>query len=208
MNFLLYLQPAGLAVDTVALPKAEGLDPPSYREEKSDEDTYVAAGRASSPAAEAMLNGTESDDGMHTDLSISSSKTMSLVNENGTTEIETPHGSVTGSNGFILTKEQQQQDVSAAVTPGSGVSPLRTNRLPLGSLTGGQTAKPLIASASGCAQSSGALRTVPSTGNMLGQGTSDSKNGFASSPVIIPPPVTVHRARKTMSRPAVSPAQK
>ncbi|XP_047228694.1 histone-lysine N-methyltransferase EHMT1 isoform X3 [Girardinichthys multiradiatus] len=200
--------PAGLAVDTVALPKAEGLDPPHYREEKSDEDTYVAAGRASPPAAEAMLNGTESDDGMHTDLSISSSKTMSLVNENGTTEIETPHGSVTGSNGFILTKEQQQQDVSAAVTPGSGVSPLRTNRLPLGSLTGGQTAKPLIASASGCAQSSGALRTVPSTGNMLGQGTSDSKNGFASSPVIIPPPVTVHRARKTMSRPAVSPAQK
>ncbi|XP_015228677.1 PREDICTED: histone-lysine N-methyltransferase EHMT1 isoform X3 [Cyprinodon variegatus] len=201
-------EPAGLAVDNVAPPKKEGLDHLSYREEKSDKDKDVAAGHGSPPAAEAMLNGAESDNGRHTDLTISSTKALPLVNENGSAEAETPHGSVTGSNGFILDKEQQQQDTNAAVTPDSGASPLRTNRLPSGSPTGGQTAKPLLTSASGCAQSSGALRTAPSTGNLSGQGTSDSKNGFASSSVTIPPPVTVHRARKTMSRPAVSPAQK
>ncbi|XP_035995927.1 histone-lysine N-methyltransferase EHMT1 isoform X2 [Fundulus heteroclitus] len=198
-------EPAGLAVDNAAPPKKEGLDPPSCREEKSDKDKDVVLGRASPPAAEAMLNGTESDDGRHTDLTISSSKTVPLVNENGTTGMETPHASVTGSNGFILAKEQQQQQEDGDA---AGVSPLRTNRLPSGSPAGGQAAKTLVAPASGCVQSSGALRTAPSTGNMLDQGTSDSKNGLDSSPVTIPPPVTVHRARKTMSRPAVSPAQK
>uniref|UniRef100_A0A3B5PZM9 EHMT1/2 cysteine-rich region domain-containing protein n=1 Tax=Xiphophorus maculatus TaxID=8083 RepID=A0A3B5PZM9_XIPMA len=167
-----------------------------------DKDVASAAGRASPAAAEAiMLNGAESEDGSrHADLAVSGIKTA--VNENGTAETETPHGSVTGSNGFILAKEQQQDGDAA---PASGVSsPLRTNRLPSGgSPSGGQTAKPLNATAAvaGCAQSSGALRTDPGTGNML-----DAKNGFASSPVTIPPPVTVHRARKTMSRPAVSPA--
>lgn len=231
MDFLLRLQPAGLAVDNVAPPKKEGLDPPKHGEEKSgqspdqnperfrfgsgwfdrifllpasdeDGDVASAAGLASPAAAEAiMLNGMDSDDGSrHADLTVSAVKMA--VNENGTAETETPHGSVTGSNGFILAKEQQQDGDAA---PASGASsPLRTNRLPSGSPPGGQTAKPLNATAAaGCAQSSGALRTAPGTGNM-----SDAKNGFASSPVTIPPPVTVHRARKTMSRPAVSPAQK
>ncbi|XP_016518287.1 histone-lysine N-methyltransferase EHMT1 isoform X2 [Poecilia formosa] len=199
-------EPAGLAVDNVAPPKKEGLDPPKHGEEKSGEDTDVAsaAGRSSPAAAEAiMLNGTDSDDGSrHADLTVSGIK--AALNENGTAETETPHGSVTGSNGFILAKEQQQ-DGGDAAAPASGVSsPLRTSRLPSGSPPGGQTAKPLGASAAaGCAQSSGALRTAPGTGSM-----SDTKNGFASSPVTIPPSVTVHRARKTMSRPAVSPAQK
>uniref|UniRef100_A0A8D3CCI8 Euchromatic histone-lysine N-methyltransferase 1b n=1 Tax=Scophthalmus maximus TaxID=52904 RepID=A0A8D3CCI8_SCOMX len=67
------------------------------------------------------------------------------------------------------------------------------------------TVKPVPASASsGGAQTSGALRTDPSTGTTLGQGVSDTKNGTAPSQA----PVTIHRARKTMSRPAVSPAQK
>uniref|UniRef100_A0A669DRG7 Euchromatic histone-lysine N-methyltransferase 1b n=1 Tax=Oreochromis niloticus TaxID=8128 RepID=A0A669DRG7_ORENI len=144
-----------------------------------------------------MLNGTESDDTSHKDLTTGNNKTVLLLNENGTSDTEPPHGSVTGSNGFILTKQQEQD-----------VSPHRTNWLPSGSPTGGHAAKTLPASASGSAQSPGALRTAPSTGTKPGQGTRDTKNGTSLSPSPVPAPVTVHRARKTMSRPAVSPAQK
>ncbi|XP_034565475.1 histone-lysine N-methyltransferase EHMT1 isoform X2 [Notolabrus celidotus] len=146
-----------------------------------------------------MLNGTEHDDMRHkspTRGSTTGNKTLLL--ENGMLDSEPPHGSVTGSNGLILTKQQQQQQEG-------GSSPHRTNWSPLGSVTGGHMAKP---SASGYAQSSGALRTDPSAGTTSGQGTSDTKNGTASPPVPAPAPVTIHRARKTMSRPAVSPAQK
>lgn len=173
-------------------------------------DKQVAARLASSPAAEAMLNGIECDDMRHKSPTHGSetgnNKTLLLVNENGTSDTEPPHGSVTGSNGFILTK--QQQESSSVATPALGVSPHRTNWLPSGSPAGGHATKPIPASASGCAQSSGALRTDPSTGTTLGQGTPDTKNDTASSPVPAPATVTIHRARKTMSRPAVSPAQK
>ncbi|XP_040915268.1 histone-lysine N-methyltransferase EHMT1 [Toxotes jaculatrix] len=209
-------EPAGLAkgsVDKGASAKKEGLDPASNGEEKSDGDKEVAARLASSPAAEAMLNGTECDDTRHKSPSngsaTGSNKTLLLVNENGMPDMEPPHGSVTGSNGFILTKQKQQpQEGGSAVTPGLGVSSHRTNWLPSGTSTGGYTVKSLPASASGCVQTSGALRTDPSTGSTLGQGVSDTKNGTAPSPAPAPAPVTIHRARKTMSRPAVSPAQK
>ncbi|XP_040013282.1 histone-lysine N-methyltransferase EHMT1 [Xiphias gladius] len=211
-------EPAGLAkgsVDKGASAKKEGLDPASNGEEKSDGGKEVAARLASSPAAEVMLNGTECDDTRHKSptygSATGSNKTLLLVNENGIPDMEPPHGSVTGSNGFIFTKQQQQQqqqDGSSAVTPGLGVSPHRTNWLPSGTSTGVHMVKPLPASASGCAQTSGALRTDPSTGTTLGQGISDTKNGTAPSPAPTPAPVTIHRARKTMSRPAVSPAQK
>lgn len=152
-----------------------------------------------------MFNGTECDEMRHKSPTLSSAtvsnKTLLLVNENGVPDTELPHGSVTGSNGFILTK--QQQEGGSAATP--GVSPHRTNWLPSGSPTGGHTAKPLPASGSGFAHSSGVLRTEKnSTETTFGQGTSDTKNGTATSPA----PVMIHRARKTMSRPAVSPAQK
>ncbi|XP_047426015.1 histone-lysine N-methyltransferase EHMT1 isoform X2 [Mugil cephalus] len=202
-------EPAGLAkgsVDKGASTKKEGPDPTSNGEEKSDGDKEVAARRACSPSAEAMLNGTECDDTRHKSLTTGNNKTAQLVNENGMSDTELPHGSVTGSNGFLLTK--QQQDGSAAATPGLGVSPHRANWLPSGSSSGGHTTKPRPASPSGCAQTSGALRTARSTGNTSGQGTSDTKNGTVSSPALASAPVTVHRARKTMSRPAVSPAQK
>uniref|UniRef100_A0A7N6A1W0 Euchromatic histone-lysine N-methyltransferase 1b n=1 Tax=Anabas testudineus TaxID=64144 RepID=A0A7N6A1W0_ANATE len=158
--------------------KKEGLDSASSGEEKSGN--------------KAMFNGTECDDMRHKSpthgSATGSNKTLLLVNENGIPDTELPHGSVTGSNGFILTKQQQ------------------TNWLPSGSPTGGHTAKHLPASTSGFAQSSGVLRTEkhPSTETKSGQGTSDTKNGTATSPA----PVMIHRARKTMSRPAVSPAQK
>uniref|UniRef100_A0A8C2ZT39 Euchromatic histone-lysine N-methyltransferase 1b n=1 Tax=Cyclopterus lumpus TaxID=8103 RepID=A0A8C2ZT39_CYCLU len=148
-----------------------------------------------------MLNGTECDTTRHKSpthgsAAANNNKTLLLLNENGTSNVEPPHGSVTGSNGFILTKQQQQQQQQ------------QTNWLPSGSPTGGHAAKSPPASASGCAQSSAALRTDPSTGTMSGQETPDTKNGTASSPAPPPAPVTIHRARKTMSRPAVSPAQK
>uniref|UniRef100_A0AAQ4RYA9 Euchromatic histone-lysine N-methyltransferase 1b n=1 Tax=Gasterosteus aculeatus aculeatus TaxID=481459 RepID=A0AAQ4RYA9_GASAC len=171
-------------------------------ERDGDVDKDVAARLSSSPPAEAMLNGTECDAAWRRSSptrgsATSNNKTFLLLNENGALDAEPPHGSVTGSNGFILTKQQQDE-----------VSPHRTNWLPSGSPTGTHTTKSSPASASGCAQSSGTLRTDPSTGTTSGQETSDTKNGTASSPVPVPAAVTIHRARKTMSRPAVTPAQK
>lgn len=157
-----------------------------------------------------MLNGTECDDVRHkspTHASETDNKTKLLVNENGMSDTEPPHGSVMGSNGFILTKQQQQESSSAA-KPALGVSPHRTNWLPLGTGTGRHAAKSGPSPASGCAQSSGALRTDPNTGTMAGQVSPDTKNGTPSSPAPAQATITIHRARKTMSRPAVSPAQK
>uniref|UniRef100_A0A8D3ATY6 Euchromatic histone-lysine N-methyltransferase 1b n=1 Tax=Scophthalmus maximus TaxID=52904 RepID=A0A8D3ATY6_SCOMX len=174
-------------------------------------DKDVAARLASSPAAEVMLNGVERDDTRHKSPARGSAtggnKTLPPLNENGLLDMEPLHGSVTGSNGFVLTKQQQQEvGGGSAAMPGLGLSPHRTNWLPSGTSTGDtHTVKPVPASASsGGAQTSGALRTDPSTGTTLGQGVSDTKNGTAPSQA----PVTIHRARKTMSRPAVSPAQK
>ncbi|AWP14950.1 putative histone-lysine N-methyltransferase EHMT1 [Scophthalmus maximus] len=207
-------EPAGLAkgsVDKGSAAKKDGLDPASNGEEKSDGDKDVAARLASSPAAEVMLNGVERDDTRHKSPARGSAtggnKTLPPLNENGLLDMEPLHGSVTGSNGFVLTKQQQQEvGGGSAAMPGLGLSPHRTNWLPSGTSTGDtHTVKPVPASASsGGAQTSGALRTDPSTGTTLGQGVSDTKNGTAPSQA----PVTIHRARKTMSRPAVSPAQK
>ncbi|KAF7646526.1 hypothetical protein LDENG_00186760, partial [Lucifuga dentata] len=204
--------PTGLAkgdVDKGTSAKKEGIESSSKREEKADGEKDAEARLGPSPGAEAMLNGTDSDDMKHKSPTCGSSagnKTLPLVNENGMSENEPPHGSVTGSNGFVLTK--QQQDCCSAAMAGLGVSPHRTNWLPSGSATGGHSAKSHPASTSGYTQSAGALRIDPDTGTTLGQGTSDTKNGTAPSPSPTPPPVTIHRARKTMSRPAVSPAQK
>lgn len=162
----------------------------------------------SPPGTEAMLNGNEFDDTRHKNLTISNNKTALLVNENGMSDTEPPHGSVTGSNGFILAKQQQQDGSAAAVNPASGVSPHRTSWSPLGQAGGGPIAKPAPTALSGCGRDPGALRTATGTGTTTGQGTSDIKNGTVSSPTSPSGPATVHRARKTMSRPAVSPAQK
>uniref|UniRef100_A0A1A8R8U2 Euchromatic histone-lysine N-methyltransferase 1b n=1 Tax=Nothobranchius rachovii TaxID=451742 RepID=A0A1A8R8U2_9TELE len=193
-------EPAGLAVDEVASSEVEGLDPLRDEEEKSDGDKELAARLASPLAAEVMLNGTEGDITTHKNLLTGHNKTVLLVNENGTSDTEPPHGSVTGSNGFLLTMPLQQQEATASL--GSGESPHRTNRFPSGSPTGELIAKPVPDS--GSVLSSGALRTAPVTGTTLGQGAPDTING----PVPTTAPIAVHRARKTMSRPAVSPAQK
>ncbi|XP_068609355.1 uncharacterized protein, partial [Brachionichthys hirsutus] len=202
-------QPAGLAkgsVDQGASAKKEQLNPEDGSEGKTDGDREVAARLASSLSPETMLNGTEGDDIRHKSPSHDSAtgrRTVPLVNENGTSAAEPPHGSVTGSNGLVLTKH----DSSSVSTPGLGGAPHRTNWLPLGSPSGEHAIKPLLASVES-AQSSGALRTDLSTETRSGQGTADIKNGTASPPLSAPGTITVHRARKTMSRPAVSPAQK
>lgn len=158
----------------------------------------------SSPTAEALLNGTECDDIRHAIPKHSSetNKTLLLVNENGAVDTEPPHGSVTGSNGLILTKLPQEGN--STTTNVMGVSPHRTNWSPSGSAAGGHVANHF----SGCAQSSGARRTDHGTGNTSGQGAPDPKNCTSLSPATTRATITVHRARKTMSRPAVSPAQK
>lgn len=157
-----------------------------------------------SPAAEALPNGTECD-GMRNDIpkhSSETNKTLQLVNENGAVDTEPPHGSVTGSNGLVLTK--LLQDGNSAATTVMGVSPHRTNWSPSGSAAGGHTAN----HTSGCAQSSEARRTDHGAGNTSGQVAPDTKNCTSLSTASTRATITIHRARKTMSRPAVSPAQK
>ncbi|XP_029940545.1 histone-lysine N-methyltransferase EHMT1 [Salarias fasciatus] len=220
-------EPAALARSSTegASAKKDGLNAASNGEENSDGGKEVAARLALSPsAAEATLNGTDCQDTRHKSPTAPANRTALLVNENGTSDSEPPHGSVTGSNGFILTKQQQQEEEEddddeeeedeeeegSGTAAGVGVSsPHRTNCLSPGSPTGAKAAKPPPPAATpGCTQSPGALRTAPGTGTASGRGTPDTKNGGVSSPLPAPSPVTIHRARKTMSRPAVSPAQK
>ncbi|XP_053705235.1 histone-lysine N-methyltransferase EHMT1 isoform X3 [Synchiropus splendidus] len=197
-------EPAGLAKGSIhkgASTIKEGLEATG----NGESDDEATARHASSPVVVTMLNGSESVDtrsrspilGSNTD----NTKTLLLVNENGTSEIDTPHGSVTGSNGFILIKPQQEGGVST--TPSLAVSPHRTNWMPSGSPTGKDKAKPHLKALP--ADTQDGSRTDPETG-ILSEGFPDSKNG--PSPSLAPIPATVHRARKTMSRPAVSPAQK
>uniref|UniRef100_A0A667YQ51 Euchromatic histone-lysine N-methyltransferase 1b n=1 Tax=Myripristis murdjan TaxID=586833 RepID=A0A667YQ51_9TELE len=181
--------------------RKEGMD-------SANDNKEAAARLASSPRAEAVLNGTEFDDIRHkspTHSSSAGSNTSLLVNENGMLETEPPHGSVTGSNGLILSKKQQEGGSPAT---GLGVAPHRTNWLPSRSTSVKFAPKSVPSLTSSHAQSLDVLRTDSSAGTTSGQGTSDTKNGTAPSPAPTPPPVTIHRARKTMSRPAVSAAQK
>lgn len=112
--------------------------------------------------------------------------------ENGLLETELPHGSTVGSNGYILSK-QQEDTVS---------SPHRTNWSPVGGSTLGQGTKN-ISSAPFTLQSpdhaSPNTDTSPGPMQTERRAEKETKNGIVSN---TPPPVTIHRARKTMSRPA------
>nr|XP_061836747.1 histone-lysine N-methyltransferase EHMT1 isoform X2 [Nerophis lumbriciformis] len=154
-----------------------------------------------SPVAETIVNGGESISPTHSSAT-GHNKTLSLVNENGMSDTEVPHGSVTGSNGFILTKPQQEDGSET-----TAMSPHRTNRSPSSSSTGENMTKAPSPSDPGSAQTLGTLRTDPMMGTMLGKETIDSKNGAAPT-TTSSAPITIHRARKTMSRPAVSLEQK
>ncbi|XP_051907028.1 histone-lysine N-methyltransferase EHMT1-like isoform X2 [Hippocampus zosterae] len=164
---------------------------------------------ASSPVTEPMLNGTECDDARHNSPTYVSTTgrgaELASVNENGTSDMETPHGSVTGSNGFILIKPQQED--SSEATPDRANSPHRTNRPPSNTSTGVHLTKSPPSSPCGSPQTLGALRTDPSTGTTTGLETIDSKNGTAATSTASTT-IMIHRARKTMSRPAVTLEQK
>ncbi|KAG1943370.1 histone-lysine N-methyltransferase EHMT1 [Pimephales promelas] len=140
------------------------------------------------------LNGTyENTDTKRTEqnLSTQASPARSPSMENGLSETEPPHGSTVGSNGYILSK-QQEDTVSA---------PHRTNWSPIGGSTLGHGTKSLPPSASmlrspdqGSSNSAANLGLSP----MERRAETETKNGRVSNT----PPPTIHRARKTMSRPA------
>uniref|UniRef100_A0A8C7L3A7 Euchromatic histone-lysine N-methyltransferase 1b n=1 Tax=Oncorhynchus kisutch TaxID=8019 RepID=A0A8C7L3A7_ONCKI len=122
----------------------------------------------------------------------------------GMLETDPPHGSVTGSNGYILSKQQE-----GGSTTGTGLvaAPHRTSWLPSGTTMVGHTTTTFLSSAAGHAHSPGALRTDNhQAGSPSGQGDSDTetKNGTSPSDSPAPSPlsIAIHRARKTMSRPA------
>lgn len=103
------------------------------------------------------------------------------IRENGVAEVDPPHGSVIGSNGFILSGQQKEGGASH-----------RTSGSPTGTSRVGHATKTLPPS-SGLARARNLAASKTDTGS---GGETETKNGMAK------PPVTVHRARKTMARPA------
>uniref|UniRef100_A0A672N1F1 Histone-lysine N-methyltransferase EHMT1-like n=1 Tax=Sinocyclocheilus grahami TaxID=75366 RepID=A0A672N1F1_SINGR len=119
------------------------------------------------------------------------SPARSSTMENGLSETEPPHGSTVGSNGYILSK-QQEDTVSA---------PHRTNWSPVGGSTLGHGTKSSPTSASTLRppdQGSSNSTASPGPNPIERQADTETKNGIVSNT----PPPTIHRARKTMSRPA------
>uniref|UniRef100_A0A8C2AGI5 Euchromatic histone-lysine N-methyltransferase 1b n=1 Tax=Cyprinus carpio TaxID=7962 RepID=A0A8C2AGI5_CYPCA len=146
----------------------------------------------SPPATE--LNGTyENMDTKRTqqNQSAQGSPARSSTMENGLSETEPPHGSTVGSNGYILSK-QQEDTVSA---------PHRTNWSPIGGSTLGHGTKSSPTSASTLRppdQGSSNSPASPGPSPTERRAETETKNGIVSNT----PPPTIHRARKTMSRPA------
>ncbi|XP_051532999.1 histone-lysine N-methyltransferase EHMT1 isoform X5 [Myxocyprinus asiaticus] len=180
--------------------KSEGIkESRSDQDEGGDEDH--SDGRADPLRETTELNGTHKNtDTNRTEqnLSAQGSPAQSLTMENGLLETEPPHGSTMGSNGYILSK--QQEDILSA--------PHRTNWSPTGGSTLGPGTKNSTSSASSLQSpdkgfSNADARPGPSPNEK--QVETETKNGIASN---TPPPVTIHRARKTMSRPASSPILK
>uniref|UniRef100_A0A8C2KNP8 Euchromatic histone-lysine N-methyltransferase 1b n=1 Tax=Cyprinus carpio TaxID=7962 RepID=A0A8C2KNP8_CYPCA len=119
------------------------------------------------------------------------SPARSSTMENGLSETEPPHGSTVGSNGYILSK-QQEDTVSA---------PHRTNWSPIGGSTLGHGTKSSPTSASTLRppdQGSSNSPASPGPSPTERRAETETKNGIVSNT----PPPTIHRARKTMSRPA------
>lgn len=147
------------------------------------------------------LKSTEPDKNLQQDLDVKRSSsqpsTQPHAMENGLSETDPPHGSTVGSNGYILSEDQD--DLPATQH--------RTNCSPKGASALGYAAKTLPLSATSQTPGQDALRTNTSAGPSLVEGCleNETKNGTALN---IPPRVTVHRARKTMSRPASNHALK
>ncbi|XP_016346745.1 histone-lysine N-methyltransferase EHMT1-like isoform X6 [Sinocyclocheilus anshuiensis] len=164
----------------------------SDQEEGGDEDH--SNGQADPLREATELNGTyENMDTKRTEqnLSAQGSPARSSTMENGLSETELPHGSTLGSNGYILSK-QQENTVSA---------PHRTNWSPIGGSTLGHGTKSSPTSASTLRppdQGSSNSAASPGPSPTERRAETETKNGTVSN---TPPPI-IHRARKTMSRPA------
>ncbi|KAJ8339456.1 hypothetical protein SKAU_G00362420 [Synaphobranchus kaupii] len=169
-------------------------EPPSNREGGGDEG--VMDRRLEHPRGEAELNGTYERLGTGKSPHGSAPRAggrqgemsgMSRIRENGVAEGDPPHGSITGSNGFILSSQQQEGGMAATSH--------RTSGSPAGTSLVGHATKTLPPSSGPArAQNLGASKTDVSKG-----GEAETKNGTTQPPS---QPVTVHRARKTMARPA------
>ncbi|XP_059398700.1 histone-lysine N-methyltransferase EHMT1-like isoform X7 [Carassius carassius] len=160
------------------------------QEEGGDEDR---SNSQADPLRETTeLNGTyENMDTKRTEQNQSAqgSPARSSTMENGLLETKPPHGSTVGSNGYILSK---QQEVS---------TPHRTNWSPIGGSTLGHGTKSSPTSASTLRppdQGSSNSAASPGPSPTERQPETETKNGIVSNT----PPPTIHRARKTMSRPA------
>uniref|UniRef100_A0A674ERX1 Euchromatic histone-lysine N-methyltransferase 1b n=1 Tax=Salmo trutta TaxID=8032 RepID=A0A674ERX1_SALTR len=196
-------QPTGLAKGRVVKGESmeDGMESPGDRVEEGSE-------LRSSPRAEAELNGTyESAElgNRHRNPTplVSQANGSQVAIENGMMETDLPHGSTTGSNGYILSKQQQEEGSST----GSTAAPHRTSWLPSGTTMIEHAAKTFPSLAAGCGHSLGAIRTdTQHAASLSGQGTSDAetKNGTSASdsPAPSPQSIAIHRARKTMSMPA------
>ncbi|XP_061703551.1 histone-lysine N-methyltransferase EHMT1 isoform X2 [Syngnathoides biaculeatus] len=202
-------QPTGLGKGSIYKgeePSNKALDLPNNGDTDGEK---VVMDRLVSSVAEPKLNGTECDNTRHKSPTYSPTsghtKGLSLVNENGMLDMETPHGSVTGSNGFILI--QPQQEDSSETMPSLALSPHRTNRPHSNATTGVHLPKPPPPSVSGSPQRQGDLRTDPVPGITSGEDTIDFKNDTAPASTASAT-IMIHRARKTMSRPAVTLEQK
>ncbi|XP_052392849.1 histone-lysine N-methyltransferase EHMT1-like isoform X11 [Carassius gibelio] len=162
------------------------------QEEGGDEDHLN--GQADPLRETTELNGTyENMDTKRTEQNQSAqgSPARSSTMENGLSETKPPHGSTVGSNGYILSK-QQEDTVSA---------PHRTNWSPIGGSTLGHGTKSSPTSASTLRspdQGSSNSAASPGPSPSERQPETETKNGIVSNTS----PPTIHRARKTMSRPA------
>ncbi|XP_005161162.1 histone-lysine N-methyltransferase EHMT1 isoform X10 [Danio rerio] len=122
-------------------------------------------------------------------LSTQGSPARPSTMENGLSETEPPHGSKVGSNGYILSKVKEDT-VSA---------PHRTNWSPTGGTTlghGTKSSPPSVLQSLDQGSSNSGASQGPSLTERRAE--TETKNGIISKT----PPPTVHRARKTMSRPA------
>uniref|UniRef100_A0A8C2AGR2 Euchromatic histone-lysine N-methyltransferase 1b n=1 Tax=Cyprinus carpio TaxID=7962 RepID=A0A8C2AGR2_CYPCA len=172
--------------------KSEGTKESRSDQEEGDEDH--SNGQADPLREATELNGTyENMDTKRTqqNQSAQGSPARSSTMENGLSETEPPHGSTVGSNGYILSK-QQEDTVSA---------PHRTNWSPIGGSTLGHGTKSSPTSASTLRppdQGSSNSPASPGPSPTERRAETETKNGIVSNT----PPPTIHRARKTMSRPA------
>ncbi|XP_069039287.1 histone-lysine N-methyltransferase EHMT1-like isoform X3 [Lepisosteus oculatus] len=199
--------------------KTEVMKEPVSREGETGSERSAESGKM---AADAELNGMGeshqsspriSPDGGKAALKQSDlNNRLSRASENGVPEragepgrpppgkpADPPQASVTGSNGFILSKQPAAPEAA----------PYRTSGASAGSSLVGHAAKTLPSPSASRARGPGAARSEGAPGGAgwtpgrpgEDKSEAEAKNGASQD---LHPPVTIHRARKTMARPAAS----